>query len=316
MLILKKLLFVVPFLIFYILFLWGSQNLINSPYSIIFFDLSFFQQLFFVLIFLTLSSLFFVIFATIASDIKYSLGLAFLSSLLPLVVVNNPYSSVLSLSLMGSFALVSLLLQNKLKTYLNFQPTSLLSSSVRNLTTLTILSLTLLYFFSIGERLKTEAVRVPESFVNTIASLPQVRNTFSVDNPITEGLQSITTKDLEMLRQNPTLLKQHGLDESIIDEIVRLQQEALGNKTQISKDSSSQIFLKALINNQVQQVTEPIKGFLPLILSLVFFVTLHSLASIVSLIIFPLLYLIFQILEKTGFTKFVVEKRDVKKLVV
>ncbi len=74
--------------------------------------------------------------------------------------------------------------------------------------------------------------------------------------------------------------------------------------------------IKQTVKDQVQGFIKPYLNFIPAILAVLLFLTLQSLTSILNLLIYPLLWLTFLILEKTGFTKFEVEMRQVKKLVV
>jgi hypothetical protein len=57
-------------------------------------------------------------------------------------------------------------------------------------------------------------------------------------------------------------------------------------------------------------------AYIPAVLAVLFYFTLQFIAGFLEMLVPFLLWLIFWILEKTGFTKYVVEQREVKKLVV
>lgn len=78
----------------------------------------------------------------------------------------------------------------------------------------------------------------------------------------------------------------------------------------------TQDLIKQTVKDQLQNLIKPYTNFIPAGLAIILFLTLQALTSFVSLLIYPLLWIIFYILEKTGFVKFEVEQRPVKKLAV
>ena len=74
--------------------------------------------------------------------------------------------------------------------------------------------------------------------------------------------------------------------------------------------------IKQTVKDQIQSFIKPYISFIPAILALLLFLTFQSLTSVINLLIYPLLWLIFLILEKTGFIKFTQEMRPVKKIVI
>lgn len=85
--------------------------------------------------------------------------------------------------------------------------------------------------------------------------------------------------------------------------------------TTAPQDLTSDI-LKQTIKDQFQNLIKPYLNFIPAILALLLFFSLHSLTSIINLLIHPLLWLTFFILEKTGYIKFTTEMRPIKKMVL
>ena len=74
--------------------------------------------------------------------------------------------------------------------------------------------------------------------------------------------------------------------------------------------------IKQTVQDQIQSFIKPYLSFIPAILALLLFLTLQSLISIINLFIYPLLWITFYILEKTGYIKFTSEMRPVKKMAV
>ena len=77
-----------------------------------------------------------------------------------------------------------------------------------------------------------------------------------------------------------------------------------------------QNLIKETIDTQVQSFIKPYLSFIPIILTVLFFITMKSFSSILSLFLHPLLWFIFWLLNKTKFTSYTVEMREVKKLVI
>lgn len=74
--------------------------------------------------------------------------------------------------------------------------------------------------------------------------------------------------------------------------------------------------IKQTVKDQIQGFIRPYHGFIPAILTILLFFTLQSLVALLNLFAYPLLWLFFFIFEKTGFVRFEIEQRPVKKLVV
>lgn len=98
------------------------------------------------------------------------------------------------------------------------------------------------------------------------------------------------------------------IPDSLIEQALKIT-----DQTQNPQDSN---ILKQAVKDQVENFIKPYSGAIPAILAAGFFAVLQSLVSFINLLIYPLLWGTFYILEKTGFIKFEVEQRPVKKLVV
>lgn len=91
------------------------------------------------------------------------------------------------------------------------------------------------------------------------------------------------------------------------------------NLTPIKSDTPKNLtnnLVKQAVKDQFQNLIKPYSSFISPILALLLFFTLQGLTSLINLLIYPLLWLTFYILEKTGFVYFETETREVKKLVV
>lgn len=75
-------------------------------------------------------------------------------------------------------------------------------------------------------------------------------------------------------------------------------------------------FLKQTVKDQVQNIIKPYQDFIPAILAVLLFFTLQSFIAVLSVILPPLLWLVFFILEKTNFIHYEIEMREAKKLVI
>lgn len=105
------------------------------------------------------------------------------------------------------------------------------------------------------------------------------------------------------------------IPDSLIDTALQLSMSSQPN-VQPEQANLSQDLIKQTVKDQIQNLIKPYQNFIPAGLALLLFLTLQSLTSIINLLIYPLLWLTFFILEKSRFVRFEVEQRPVKKLVV
>lgn len=310
--IVKKLVFALPFL----LALFGTYQylgvLLQNPYLIFDFNVATLIQLTVFLLLLLFSGLFFVVFSTLAQDLKITLPAAFAGTFLALLILPMPSALVITLGSILILTLTLLALNKKLSTYLTFQPTALLVPTVRQLVPLLLLVFSLAFYLAVDTKIKTEGFQIPDSVLD-----PVIAMTLSQQAPIeTEtqptkksSLPQLTPEQIQLLKQNPQMLKQYGLDPSVLDQ-VNTNPPAGGPQTLQTS------LIKTEVKKQVNALIQPQIQLLPTILAALFFLTLKFGLSILSMVLSPLLWLIFLILEKTGFTQYTKEMREVKKLVV
>lgn len=254
------------------------------------------------LIFLLLSSLFFIIFATLANDFKLVIPVSALAALISLIFTPLPASLILGGGFFLSFLLSSFFLQKKLAVYFTFQPTSLLLPSIKQTIFSLLIVSSVAFYFSINTEIKQNGFKIPSSLIDTSLKflpeqqLPQLDNSASQIN--------ISPDQLKLLKQNPELIKQYGLDPNILDQVTSTQ------------TLTSQDLIKPMVEAQLENFIKPYINLIPIISTLIFFFTLQSLASLFSIFLNPILWFIFWTLEKSEFVRFETEQREVKKLVV
>lgn len=308
MVILKKLIFAPIFLLVFALLIYQLSPILKSYDFIFSLSITTLIDLIGISALILFSSFLFALFATIASDLSLILLVAIIASAVPFIFIPQPLVLVFVVAIFVGLLLTSLSLDNALKTYLTFRSEVILGPAIRLLSTLFILSFCIIYFLQINKTIAKDGFQIPDSLIETalkVASpnLPAV--TESPDLP----RASIPAEQLELLKKNPDLLRQAGLDPKILDTLNQ-------PKSQKAPQNLTQDLIKQTVKDQIQNFLKPYINFVPAALAILLFLTLQSLTSIINLLIYPLLWIIFFILEATGFIKFEIEQRPVKKLVV
>lgn len=152
---------------------------------------------------------------------------------------------------------------------------------------------------------------IPDSLIDTALTMtPQAKQ-----NPQTEQTslmpQQLTKEQIDLLKKNPDLLSQYGLDPSILDTLDLPDANIVSTVQNQGND-----LIKKTVKNQFEQMIKPYVSFIPIILAVVLFLSFQSLVALINIFIYPLLLFIFYILETIGLIKFEKEMREVKKLVV
>lgn len=309
MLILKKLAFAPVFLLSFATLIYQLTFLIASYDFIFSLSVSSLIQLIMIALLISISGLFFSIFVTLAADWKLILGVGILVALIPLLFFEISLAIIFIIGILVSLLLIYLSLNTTLKSYLTFKPEGILGPAIRHLSGLLILSFCVVYFFSTSKIIAEKGFQIPDSLIDTALKMtPMELPTDQASSPV--QLPAISQDQIDLLKQNPDLLRQSGLDPSILDTLNQPQSKA-GPPQNMTQD-----LIKQTVKDQIQTLLKPYQNFIPASLAVILFLTLQALTSFVSLLIYPLLWIIFYILEKTGFVKFEVEQRPIKKLVV
>lgn len=307
MLILKKLIFAPIFLIFFASLIYQLNPFLKS-YDIVFsLSVNTLIQLLTLAATLSLSCFLYALLVTLTQDWRLVMPVILLSAALPFVFLDPALAVVSAVAIIISFLLIFLSLDTALKSYLNFQPFSVLGPSIRHLAGLLILSFCLVYFLSTSKLITQKGFEVPDSLIDAALKMAPTNTLQQAPN---QQLPTINQDQLDFLKQNPNLLKQAGLDPKMLDTLNN-PSEPVQTPTQISND-----LIKQTIQNQVQDFIKPYLQFIPAVLAILLFLTLQSLTAVTGLITYPLIWLTFLVLGKIGFTKFEIEMRQVKKLVV
>lgn len=315
MIILKKLIFALPFLLFLIPLYQNLSFLLSDTANILFnIDLQFLYLLLALTAFFLVTSFFFVVFAALAQDLRLVIPVIFIGSTLSLLFLSLPFSLIIALGFLISFFLINLNVNKKMTSYLTFQPDRLLNPAVNQIFILMLLVSTLVLYFRLDLKIKTEGFEIPDSFIETGLNLSgqNLQGQLSAQQSMPD--LAITPQQLELLKQNPEMLSQYGLNPEMLDQLT-----STGGKLSKTSDALTQQYLeqtKSQIKKQLEELMKPYIPYIPLSITSSFFLTLVSILFFLSPLIHLAIWLTFLILEKTGFVKFEVEMREVKKLVV
>lgn len=309
---LKKLIFA-PFFLFTFAILIYQLNPFLKSYDFIFsLSTDTLIQLAILTSLIVFTGFWFVLFASLAFDWKIVLPVSLVASLLPIVLISPSLGLILSVGTLSALLLIYLLVENTLKSYLNFEPNSLFGPAIKTLSSLLILVISLTYFLSISQVIQKTSFEIPDALIDTSLKLiPQPKFGKQESKP-KQALPAIPPDQIELLKQNPDLLKQYGLDPSILDALDKPEK----NQPQQAPQDLLTETVKQTIKDQLQTIIKPYQSVIPAVLAVLLFFILLSFISILNLLIHPLLWLIFYILEKTGFIKFTTEQRPVKKMVI
>lgn len=306
MILVKKLTFAFLSLISFIFLIYLINPLFKSYDFIFSLSLDTLINLIIISLLISLSSLLFTLLITFAQDWRVSIPVAIIGSMIPFAFIDPSLSIVFAVGIFVSLLLSNLNLDVALKNYLSFQPTSLLGPPIRHLTGLLILAICIVYFFSASKIIAQNGFAIPDSLISTamkIAPLPEI-NTQTETN-----LPQISKEQLDILKKNPELVRQSGFDPQILENLTT--QSIIQ-----SPINAANKIIEQTVKDQIQNFIKPYINFVPAGLTILLFLTLQSLTSLLNLLIYPLLWLLFSILEKIGFVKFEIEQRPVKKLIV
>lgn len=307
--IVKKLTFVLPFTLSLIGFIFYLNYFLRNPSNIFSFDLVILWQIIYLSVAILLTALCFVVFAALANTWWLVIPLATATSFSTLLIIpNSLIALVVGSGLAFSFIISYTQISKKMSAYLNFSPTALLHSPAKQLATLILLVASLAFYLAADLDIKQHGFKLPDSILDTSLNIAtsQMGSPGQTAAP-TQALPSLTPQQIQLLKQNPDLLRQYGLDPTMLDQIANQP---------TSQPVSATALVKPMIQQQIDKFIKPYQYWIPGVLAVFFFLTIVSLISITSFFSWIFLWLIFWILEKTGFIKFEVEMREVKKLVV
>lgn len=299
--VLKKLLFAPFFLVSFYAFLYQGRVFLSSPTLILSLKLEALLSMIWLSVFALTASMLLIIFISLSQNWKYIFSVIFFANLFCFITFQTPANLILAVGFLSLSGLIYVILDNKLKSYLTFQPAALLTPSVKNFSRLLILLFSIAYLINITAAFKERPFEVPDEFLDIGLKVnPLQENTTDVMQQF-----KIDPKQLGDIKNNQALLKEFGLDPKALDSL-----------TQNAVPNISNSFIKNTLKAQIDNLIAPYQPMIPYFLSLLLFVTLTSFLSIISMVAAPIIWLIFLILEKIGFTKYQTEMREVRKLIV
>lgn len=301
----KKLLFA-PLFLSLILTLTYLFKLVLDKYLEVFFgEWGGMLELGIIALVIVFAGLSYCLYITFTADVKYYLALAVLGSLTPFIFLKSSLALIAGIGFFISLSVAFFNLSTNLKTYVNFAPVNLLSSPVKTLNTLLLLSLALVFYFHSNSIIQTRGFKLPEPIIDWAIDLSmQGANIPVKGEKYLAQLPTLSQEQINLLKQNPEILKQYGLDPKDLDEVIPIPGMNL-------KD-----ILKKQISDSSDQMIKPYLFAIPLILAFMFYSYVSLSLWIFSIFLSPTILLIFYILEKTGFVKFEKEMREVRKMVV
>ncbi len=255
-------------------------------------DPAVFGQFILLSLFILVTAFFFAVFVTLNQDRKIFYGTLPAALLSAYLLLPSNTNLVLSIGTLLVFILLYLSIERKLTGYITFDPDALLSSEVRQAATLLLLIGTIGFYISLKDVITTRGFTLPQSITDTFTALAtqqQGGNTLNQQLPLTT--------------QDSQIIKQLGLDQALPVQTATIS-------STIKQRASEEI------NKQISSYVKPYEAFIPAALSFFFFLTIRSFISLLSIFLGPVLRLFFWFLDRTKYTKYEIETRQVKKLVV
>ncbi len=315
----KKLLPAPLFLVLLGLTLYLVAPLFKSSDFIFSLDLKVLIQLVILSLAILFTGVTFIVLAALSQDWKVVLPVMAPACLLPFIFFPPQMATVLGIGLFVIFLIAFVNLEAVLKSYFNFQPATLFFQPIRQTATLLIVILCLGFYLSANNQIQKNGFSLPDSVIDAALKLsPSVETNQNFQGVQFKTVQiaqlpTLTPQQLEMLRKNPELLRQYGVDPRVLD---TLPTPAPATATPPQTTITTSELIKPVLKDQINKLIKPYLPMIPIILTVMLFLTLQTFASLLSLVISPSLWLIFYILEKTKFITFATETREVKKLVV
>ncbi|KKS14080.1 hypothetical protein A2617_03500 [Candidatus Daviesbacteria bacterium RIFOXYD1_FULL_41_10] len=199
MLIFKKLIFAIPFLLSFALFSSQAVLFLQDPSNILSFDTETLSQNLIFATSLLLSGILFVIFATLASDWKLIIPVSAIASASVLISFpsQDQLGYIVSSGALASFLITDLFLSQRLSSYLTFQAAAIVMPSVKHITTLLILVLSFAFYTQSSYQIKTQGFTLPPSVIDTTFNLLLGQN---IEGNAEPGLQQISPEQAELVR--------------------------------------------------------------------------------------------------------------------
>lgn len=310
--IVKKLIFALPFLLSIAVFYLQAGAFLKDFSALFSLNVTFLLTLMYFAAIIVLVSYLFVVFANLAGDFKIVIPVILLSGLISFLFTDSPVNYFLGGGLIIALGISFAFILNRIKKDpANFQVSNNINKPSGQLSALIIVVVTIaLYFMSAAN-----SEQLVQSFIDSVVDFSSnfVQNQQSAQIPeLTQSAgPSLTPEQISELKQNPQLLKQFGLDPSVLDQL-----DSTTKITTITPQNAIAEAAKPIITEQITNFIKPYMGIIPFAIAFIFFLNFQFFTSIILFVSSPLTYLLFLILEKIGFIKYEITTRQVKKLVV
>ncbi|MBI2596502.1 hypothetical protein HYW46_07280 [Candidatus Daviesbacteria bacterium] len=322
MLHIKKLAFAPVFLILFALTNYLLAPLLKSPMILFATDMpsivTLLVQILTLSAILLLADLFFVVFAALAQDWRLIALVSAAAAAVPLILVPIQLGLVVAAGFSISVLLTYPLLAVKLKTYITFHPTELLSPAVKNLTLTMVFFISFAYFLSANSEISKNGFQVPDKLLDQLVNMSgSVTGVKLPGNTSVKGVRflaqapSLSKEQIELLKQYPDILKQYGIDPKTLDSLETPQSPQ--DKTTKRADNGA---ITKMLKDEIQNLIKPFTSWIPVTLASSLFSLMFLYEWLLSLFLSPVIWFIFWVFRKTGFVKFITEVREVKKMVV
>src|SRR3989338_5185855 len=323
--VIKKIIFAPIFLGLVAAVIYFYQPILNQYLDIFFSSYGGLYEFGILAIIIAFTSLSFCLYLTFTQDIKFAAPIALTASAIPFIFLKPQLALIIGIGLLLSLAITYFTLQVSLKSYVNFQPGNLLSGPVKTLNTFIVLVLAFGFFLNANSIIKTQGFKIPDALIDWAVNLSLNQAGIPVlGEKYLAQLPNLTREQIDLLKQNPQVLEQYGINSSDLDQFI--QGEAPKTTTQPNRGKTNIIpsvpgvnfkeTIKSQISNSLDSLIKPYLFAIPAILAFLF----YSLASfclwITGIFISPAIQFIFYLLEKSGFIKFEKEMREVKKIIV
>ena len=273
----------------------------------------------FLAIALFFASLIYCLFVTFTQDIKYALTLALISTLTPFALLSFNLGLVVGFGIFISLIVTYYNLQTNLRSYITFKASTILKGSINLLNTFILITLAFGYYLHTNSIIQTQGFKVPDPIVEWAIDVSLRMQGMSFKGERYTLAQALTPEQLELLKQNPEVLKQFNIETTELEELDanKPQTNAPKNEdTVLPPGLSIKEVAKAQINAMLDSLIKPYLFVIPIILAVAFYGLPSLILWILSKFLGLLLTSIFYVFEKSGFVKYEKEMREVKKIVI
>ena len=340
--ILKKITFV-PFLIISMIavVVFANQLLQDPLAAVIGFQPSSVYTLLYLSLSLVLTGFFFALIVCLSLSWEIPLFAAGFSSLIPLMMIQNyPVNVIFAVGFFVSFIVGLLMLLQKLKSYLTFSPRQLLSPAIGLVTLLFSLTISVAAYQDVSAKIEKDGFTVPDQLIDMAIKFSGA-DSLGATNPMVDPSLvkgettaadpqaiNISPEMIQYIRQNPSLLKQFNVTPEQFEAYAKAQQKGTSTtpsrkttptsptaQQPVGTDGTSDL-ISGLVKTQLNESLKPYASFMAPLIAVLLFSTISFFNYLLSFFVPLFLWILFSIMEKTGFVHFVKEMREVKKLVV